>query len=206
MDQDEQSLAYLLAENLRGHFVLVVERYQNVLYTFALRLTASRQDAEDIVQEAFVGAYVSLENYSRERILSLKLRSWLYRILLNVYGHYRRNMRLHLIPLTDSEEDVGNEPENLEEERPEALFEAQETRKEVATLLANLPERYRVPIVCYYFAQLSYQEIAEFLGQPTGTVKSTISRGIAMLRKMVVEYTGERREAWNRKKSSFSQN
>ncbi len=72
------------------------------------------------------------------------------------------------------------------EERPEALFESQERRRELEILISRLPERYRVAVTCYYFEQLSYAEIAELLEQPLGTVKSNISRSVRMLRTLLV--------------------
>lgn len=179
MDQGDQVLLLLLATDLHRHFKQVVLYYQHRLFAFARRLTGSAQDAEDIVQEAFVSAYVSLENYSPQRIQALKLQAWLYRVTLNVYTHHARGSRLQLVPLDNS---PALEMEGEEEARPEWLFEHQEQRQELEMLVAQLPERYRVAITCYFFEHLPYQEIAELLDQPLGTVKSTISRGIRLLR------------------------
>jgi RNA polymerase sigma-70 factor (ECF subfamily) len=71
------------------------------------------------------------------------------------------------------------------EEQPEMLFERLESQQELEQLLMQLPERYRVGITCYYFEHLSYQEIAELLDQPIGTVKSSIFRGIRLLRMLL---------------------
>src|SRR5215469_2125374 len=99
MDLREQELLTQLATNLYEHFYQVVLLYQHRLYAFALRLTRSSQDAEDIVQEAFVSAYVSLENYPAQRIQTLKLQAWLYRVTFNVYTHSIRGAHLQLVPL-----------------------------------------------------------------------------------------------------------
>ncbi|GCE30730.1 RNA polymerase sigma factor [Dictyobacter alpinus] len=178
MSQYDDDLKNLLAINLHEYFQLVVIHYQNRLYTFAYRLCNSQQNAEDIVQEAFVSAYVTLENYPPERIRLLKLQAWLYRVTLNVYTHWLRKTRLHIVPLDLTE---NNPPLHIEEQ-PEILFEQLETQKELGQLLAKLPERYRIIITCYYFEHLSYQEIATLLDLPLGTVKSAISRGIRQLR------------------------
>ena len=122
MEQDEQELLLLVARDLRASFPLLVMRYQGRLVYFARRLTSSTQDAEDIVQEALIGAYVSLENYPPERIVTLKLQAWLYRIVLNVWNHHSRNVRLHMVPLYSGEEGAAIEIEDREEERPETLF------------------------------------------------------------------------------------
>src|SRR5579863_10130374 len=123
MDQQDTELLRLLAHDLYGSFVQVVQRYQQRLYAFARRLTGSAQDAEDIVQEAFVSAYVSLENYPSERIRALKLQAWLYQVTLHVYGHHARGKRLCLVPLETALKAGEGSFEDREEERPEALFE-----------------------------------------------------------------------------------
>ena len=207
MNLREQELLTLLAANLREHFYQVVLLYQHRLYTFALRLTRSSQDAEDIVQEAFVSAYVSLENYPAQRIQTLKLQAWLYRVTFNVYTHSLRHAHLQLVPLDLTDDNAALDIESRAEERPEALFEDQERRQELESLVAQLPDRYRITITCYYFEHLTYQEIAELLEQPLGTVKSNISRGLQKLRtlaKTPVAPTSVQQErvnaSWNQKR------
>ncbi|MBO0778461.1 MAG: RNA polymerase sigma factor [Ktedonobacteraceae bacterium] len=189
MDVSDNELPGLLAKDLPRYYRQVVLRYQARLYTLALRLTGSPQDAEDVVQEALISAYISLENYPTWRIETLKLQAWLYRVTLNVFNHYARGARLHLLSLRQEGDDL--EVEDCESERPEALFESHERRQELEALVAELPVRYRIAVACYYFEEMSYQEVADLLEQPVGTVKSTIHRGIRLLRTML---TDERRE------------
>src|SRR5438270_12672553 len=80
----EQGLAERLATDLDGHFEHLVRTYQDRLYGFALRLTGSRQDAEESTQDAFVRAYRALQGYAEDRRRALRLRPWLYQITLNV--------------------------------------------------------------------------------------------------------------------------
>lgn len=182
---DDQELLGLLANNLHQHFQQLVLCYQQRLYSFARRLTGSRQNAEDIVQETFVSAYVSLENYPAERIRTLKLQAWLYRVTFNVYTHSIRGSQLQAVPLDITGNNSVFEIADRTEEQPEMLFERLESQQELEQLLMQLPERYRVGITCYYFEHLSYQEIAELLDQPIGTVKSSIFRGIRLLRMLL---------------------
>src|SRR5439155_2402681 len=81
---DEQSLSASLAADLDGHFEQLVRTYQDRLFGFALRLTGSRQDAEESIQDAFVRAYRALQGYAEDRRRALRLRPWLYQITLNV--------------------------------------------------------------------------------------------------------------------------
>jgi len=199
MGYSENELPLLLASDLRRYYPDLILFYQHRLYTFASRLTGNPQDAEDIVQEAFVGAYVSLQQYPSQRIQSLKLRSWLYRVTLNVFNLHARGARLHLVPLNLSEESQVLAIEESEDQRPEALFEQQERQQELEALVANLPERYRIAVTCYYFEQMNYREVAELLDQPVGTVKSTVSRGVGILRNMLDEAEQERgkQKSWS---------
>src|ERR1035441_8824245 len=93
MHDDEQALLKLLATSLDSTFRQLVLCYQDRLYTFALRLTGSAQDAEDTVQEALFGAYIALSHYTPERIHALKLRGWLYKLTLNVFRNCKRGVR-----------------------------------------------------------------------------------------------------------------
>ncbi|HLY30273.1 MAG TPA: RNA polymerase sigma factor [Ktedonobacterales bacterium] len=201
-DDEVDALLEALATNLADTFPQVVTRYQQALYAFALHLSGSPADAEDLAQEAFIAAYVSLENYPPERIRSLKLRAWLYRVTLNTWRHATRNAtRLQLVPLDMSDEPgAANELAFADDpqERPDALLELRERRQELEALVARLPERYRIAIACYYFGEFSYQEVADLLGQPIGTVKSTISRGVRLLRNLLdngLSHAAARKEA-----------
>lgn len=182
---DENTLSALLAQDLDGYFSQLVMAYQDRLYAFAFRLAESAQDAEDIVQEALLGAYVTLSHYPRARIRMLKVRSWLYKVTLNVFRNHKRGARLLSIPLDTSEGSQILELQSNAEDDPEHFFEDVERHQEVAELVRTLPEQYRLVVTCYYFEELSYQEIAELLDLPLGTVKSRLHRGIQILRQQL---------------------
>lgn len=182
---NDYEIQQLLATDLQQHFHQLVLCYQQRLYSFARRLTGNGQNAEDLVQEAFVSAYVSLENYQPERIRALKLQAWLYRVTFNVYTHSIRGAQLQAVPLDTTDDHAVFEVADRTEEQPEMLFERLELQKELENVLAQLPERYRISITCYYFEHLSYQEIAELLDQPIGTIKSSVFRGLRLLRTLL---------------------
>ena len=71
------------------------------------------------------------------------------------------------------------------------LLEDAERRQELAGLVATLPDRYREAVSLYYFEEFSYQEIADLLDQPIGTIKSSVHRGIRLLRKLVSTQSNE---------------
>lgn len=173
----------LLATDLNRYFQQLVLSSQQRLYVFALRQTGNLQDAEDIVQEAFIRAYHALADYPPERIRTLKLLPWLYKITLHIFYRHRSSSRLQCIPLDLSEESALLEIEDDGREQPEKALENREDLRELEVFLSRLPEQYRVAVSCYYFEELSYAEIAELLNQPVGTVKSNVHRGMLLLKK-----------------------
>lgn len=178
-------LLELLATDLDRYFQQLVLSFQQRLYAFALRQTGSPQDAEDIVQEAFIRAYHALADYPAERIRMMKLQPWLYKITLHIFYRHSRGTRLQFMPLDLSEDSTLLEIEDDEHEQPEKVLEDRENLHELEALVSRLPEQYRVAVSCYYFEELSYREIAELLNQPVGTVKSNVHRGTLLLRKTV---------------------
>lgn len=180
---DDTELAASLAVDLDGTFERLVRAYQDGLYRFGFRLSGSSQDAEEIAQDAFVRAYHALLGYSPERIRSLAVRPWLYRIALNVFHNRVRVHRVRTVPL---EHDPGS-PDGHDGPERQALD--RERRNEIGALLEALPLRYRVPVVLRHVEDLSYAEISESLDQPVGTVKANVHRGLRLLRDAMTNRT-----------------
>ncbi len=137
---DEQTLPACLAQDLDHYFWEMAASYQDRLYALAFHLTGSVQDAEDIVQEALLGAYITLSHYPVERIRTLKLRPWLYKLTLNVFRNSRRKSRLPAIPLDLSEESQVLDLSDPAGDNPELFFENTESQQEMAKLVLALPE------------------------------------------------------------------
>jgi RNA polymerase sigma-70 factor (ECF subfamily) len=195
-EQGQQELTRRLCADLAGSFERLMETYQDRLYSFAWRLSGNPQDAEEIVQDAFVRAYRALQSYPAGRIEALALRPWLYRITLNVFRNRVRGRRLAVVSMDDRPEDhADQEPAAPEHERPEVMASQAELRGELAAAVAALPERYRTAVVLRYVEGLSYAELAETLSQPVGTVKANVHRGIGQLRRqMMASMSGEQGE------------
>ena len=183
MDQSDMSLPALLAMDLDRYFHQLVQAYRPRLYTFVSRQGSSPHDAEDIVQEALIRAYYALGDYPEERVRALKLQPWLYKITLNEFYNPARRSRLRCVPLDLSEESALLEVEDDWREQPDVIVEGTERLRELEALVVTLPRQYREAVNLYYFEDMTYQEIAEMLGQPLGTVKSNVHRGIRLLRK-----------------------
>ena len=179
---DERDLPGELAVELDGSFERLVLLYQDRLYAFVLGLSGVPQDAEEIVADTFVRAYRALVRYPAERIQALALRPWLYRIALNTFRNRVRGRRLPLVPLDEIGEhtDLACEPDATGQ--PDQVGERGELREKLALLIAALPERYRVAVVLRHIQGCEYGEIATLLGQPIGTVKANVHRGLRRLR------------------------
>lgn len=181
-DQDMEDRSNLPAAQVDAYYEQLVSTYWPPLHAFILRRTGSPQDAEDIVQEAFVHAYYALERYSLQQVRTLQARPWLYKITWNVYRNYISRSKPPVAVSLDTP--AGDFLLDLDdEERPEAVYERGERRHELETLVDTLPEPYREVIGLYYFDELSHQEIADLLNRPVGTIKTHVHRGLRMLRK-----------------------
>jgi len=107
----------------------------------------------------------------------LALRPWLYRITLNVFRNSVRGRRVHLVLVSDP-------PETADQaDGPEAIAIRDAERAQLLEALGCLPESQRVAIVLRYVRDLQFNEIAQVLDQPLGTVKSNVHRGLAALRR-----------------------
>ena len=185
MTPDDAGAPDLLARDLDRFFGQLVLTYEARLFAFMTRQTGSMQEAEDIVQEAFMQAYFALSRYSQQQRAAVALRPWLYKIALNIFYGRLRKPGLPVVALDFSEEGPHLAVEEDQEQQPEAIFEKEEELRELGTLLSQLPEHYRTVINLFYFADLGYQEIADLLNLPLGTVKSHLHRGIQRLRRML---------------------
>jgi RNA polymerase sigma-70 factor (ECF subfamily) len=178
--RDDGHLPAALARDLPGSFERVVLAFQDRLYAFSLRCTGSPADAQEITQDAFVRAYRALEGYPVERRAALALRPWLYRITLNVVRNHVRRRR---VPVESLDGAGGAAVADAAHHRPPAVLERTERARVLAGLVAGLPERYRGAVVLRHVEGLGYQEIAAVLGQPVGTAKANVHRGLALLRR-----------------------
>jgi RNA polymerase sigma-70 factor (ECF subfamily) len=155
-------------------FERLVRDHQDRIFALGFALTGNRHDAEEVAQDTFLRAYRALVRYSPERVRELKQKAWLHRIAVNVVRNRVRGVRPRLVELNGSEPDTRSGPEE------DALRRAE--IDELASRVATLPARYREAVVLRHVQDLSYAEVSEALGQPVGTVKANVHRGLKMLR------------------------
>jgi len=175
------SLAERLAEDLEAVFEDVVSGHQDALFAFVTGLCRDRGRAEEVVQDAFVRAHRALSGYPPERIRALSLRPWLFRIALNTLRNSLRGRHVDLVL-------VERPPDSVEPGAgPEAQLMRGEQRERLLGALARLPEPQRAAVLLRHAHDLSYTQVAEVQGQPVGTVKSNVHRGLEALRRQLVE-------------------
>jgi RNA polymerase sigma-70 factor, ECF subfamily len=168
------------------NFDQIVDDYQRRLYGFALRMTGNREDAEEIVQDAFVRAYRALGKMSLEQRADLRLQPWLYTITLNVTRNRLRSKRPTNVAL-----DALADPDALLREsnegppQPETIVEQNAEVALVEQALLQLPVHLRAAATLRFIEGRSHPEIAEILHQPIGTVKSHVHRAVRILRRIL---------------------
>ena len=155
-------------------FERMVHEHQHRVFALGLALTGNRHDAEEVAQDTFLRAYRAMVSYPSERVRDLKQKAWLNRIALNVVRNRVRGAKPRMVELNGSEPDHAQGPEADAIQKMEI--------DSLAARVAGLPARYRDAVVLRHVQDLSYAEVAEALGQPVGTVKANVHRGLKMLR------------------------
>lgn len=176
--------AQLIAEALAGRsaaFGELVSRYQDRLYTTMVHLVGSTQDAEDVVQEAFVTAFVKLESFRQ----SSKFYTWLYRIAFNLAMSQGRRRR-PTASIEAARESTGSDPVD-DGPPPAARMEQEERGSQVRAALAALSDEHRAILILREVDGCDYENIAEVLDLPIGTVRSRLFRARMQLRDQLKE-------------------
>lgn len=169
-------------------FGQLVRRYQERLYhTLAVAL-GSADDARDVSQEAFILAFQKLHTFREQSAFY----SWLYRIALNTAASQKRRKSRTTVSLDGVREVSGEEPVDLHHEQsPGYALESNERQQQVRAALAGLTAEYRDALVLKEIEGLKYEEIAERLDCPVGTVRSRIHRARLELREKLSGFMDE---------------
>jgi RNA polymerase sigma-70 factor, ECF subfamily len=180
-EDPDAMLAAALASDLDCSFELLVIAYRVRIVTFVARMLRDDSRAEDVAQDVFVRAYRALQAYPAERRAGLRLRSWLYTIARNLTRNAFRDAPPESEPL---DYDDGNPRSTLldPEPGPENVVLREETWNSVGAAVDRLSPALHDAFVMRYFDELSYDEIAESLDQPVGTVKASAHRGLMAVR------------------------
>ncbi|MFO0876919.1 MAG: sigma-70 family RNA polymerase sigma factor [Gemmataceae bacterium] len=174
----------LIAESLAGDssaFGELVRRYQDRLFNTVYRLVDNAEDALDVVQEAFLSAYQSLDSFKGDSLFF----TWLYRIAVNTAISLKRKKRV-LIRIPDRNGENLAEPADPSElNRPGHAIEQAEEERKLHRALARLSAEHRTVLVMKELEGQKYEDIAETLGVPIGTIRSRLHRARLELREML---------------------
>lgn len=192
MDHEDAALVSAFKRGEESAFTALVIKYRETVYRFARRFVANHEDAADISQETFIRVYRALARFDGRA----HLRTWLYRITVNLcLDHQDRRRRFPLLA-SDSVDETGGTAAGAwetelaapEEEGPEMQAEASATREAVAHAVAALSPRQRAMVVLRIYQDFPYADIAQVMGCAEGTVKATM---FAALRKLRAALAGE---------------
>jgi RNA polymerase sigma-70 factor (ECF subfamily) len=172
----DELLAAAAASGDRKAFDALVERYRDVAYAYALARLGSREEAEDVVQEAFVRALVSLNRFRADGLWG----AWLMRIVRNLCHDCLRRRRVRSsVALHEGWLDSAPGPEM------QTLFA--ERRDELVRAIAAMPELLRTPLLMHYASRRTYREIALALSTPESTAIGRVAGALRFLRKRMAE-------------------
>jgi len=179
----DRDLVRRCLEDDQGAYRLLLARYERPVYGLVRRMIPNDEDARDLAQEAFVRAFRNLDRFDPDR----KFSSWLFRIAHNLcIDHYRRR-KLDTVPLvrtSGGEEETWDLPDG--ESDPSREFSDRERSRRLLALVESLPPLYRSVILFRHQQGLSYEEIAETMELPLGTIKARIHRAHRLLREKLL--------------------
>lgn len=162
----------------RNAFRYFIRTYKNMAFSIALSLTKQEEQAEEIVQEAFIQTYLSLSKFKGNS----KFSTWFYRIFVNCgYKHLRKNSAAKSIELDVEVHDITSN-ENLFDE-----ISKKEHKEAISEALLLLPANESLTLRLFYLEEATIQEISEITGWKTNNIKVILYRGRKNLRQKLVE-------------------
>ena len=177
VSEDERWIALCLEEDTEA-FGLLVQKYQDRVYSTVLHLVGCEDDARDVVQDAFVRAFEALDAFQHQAAFY----TWLYRIAVNTAISFLRRKK-PVLSIDSLATGTAWEPaENSDDADPTACAERDEASCQVRAALARLSDEHRTVLVLREFEGQTYEEIAAVLECPLGTVRSRLFRARMELR------------------------
>ncbi|MGE4498161.1 MAG: sigma-70 family RNA polymerase sigma factor [Deferribacterales bacterium] len=163
-------------------YELLIRKYQSKLFSTVLHMVKNRELAEDIVQESFLRAFRKLDTLNNRS----QFYPWIKRIALNMaLNHFEKEKRVLDV---ETDEDESSFFENIASgESPEELTLKEEMKRYVRMFVDSLPDRLRVVIILREVEDMSYEEIAEMLNIPLGTVRSRLFNARNIIKERLIK-------------------
>jgi RNA polymerase sigma-70 factor (ECF subfamily) len=172
LDLTDSELIQKCLEGDRDIFAELVNRYKKLIYGVIYNISGDTSEANDLFQEVFLRIYKSLHRYNSD----YQFATWAIKITTNVCRDRIRQRRMEPIPVEEINE-TGDDYNN-----PETRYLAREQMYRIRRIIGELPEKYRIPVVLFHQQRLSYEEMAQILGQPVTIIKNRLYRARLMLR------------------------
>ncbi len=165
--------------------------HMDILYNYGIRLTGNPEDANDLLQETFLKAYRFWDKFEK----GTNCRAWLFRIMRNSYiNRYRKAVKTpehvdydEIKEFYNTIRDQSTDANDLTERLYGQLLDDQ-----ISTALTDLPEEFRTVVILCDIEGFTYEEAAEFVDCPIGTIRSRLHRGRKLLRDKLFKYAHER--------------
>jgi RNA polymerase sigma-70 factor (ECF subfamily) len=166
------------------HFAVLVDRYVPKLTRYIRRRSAATtDDIDDLLQNIFIKVYRNINDYDTSLLFS----SWIYRISHNeMIDWYRREKRRSTLSLDDEAQDIISKL--ITEEDHTSRFSNEEQKQYIIKRLNTLDEKYKEILLLRFFEDKSYEEIADILKIPAGTVAVRLNRAKKQLQKSITDY------------------
>ena len=168
----------------------IFEIHKNIHFRYCCHLTKNRYDAEELFQDAWLKTVKGIRNYN----LSKSFKTWLFCITTNLYKDQYRKAKRWFNRFTFSRY-TDEEPETQADLSANYSFEDKmedhELKVKLMECLNLLDDKYRVPIILFYFKEIRYEDMVEILGIPMGTLKTRLHTGKKKLNKMIGGFSDE---------------
>ncbi len=180
---DEQ-LVVVVREKDKELYSEIIRRYQTKLSHYLRKFIKSDDELEDVLQEVFIKAYRNLFNFDENK----KFSPWIYRIAHNEALNNIKKYRKESVSLDDQEIDVIDDDIDVKDKIDRSIL-----KKKIEAALSKLKDKYREPVILYFFEQKTYEEIGDILHLPRNTVGTLVLRGKKILKKFLTteQYGGE---------------
>ncbi len=181
----KNSSSDLIKKAIKGDetaYKLLLDNYRGAIFNLLYKMVRNKEETEDLVQEAFMKAFNALPSFNEEYAFS----TWLYKIAINNCIDHMRKKRLKTYsinkPVQSKDGELGREFPDTSMS-PDKNILSVEKSNIIASAIEELPENYKIAIVLRHTEERSYEEIAQILSIPLGTVKARIFRAREMLKK-----------------------
>lgn len=184
VEESEHSWVVRCKNNDPEAFSYFVQKYQNSVFHTILRMIGNYQEATDLTQEVFIKAFRAIHNFREES----SFRTWIYRIAVNLCISQRRKYAVNQVaqaysldaPITTKNGDMEIEPADTTSD-PSKLLIKKESLQQIESAIDSLASDFKTVVILREIEGLSYEEIAEILEIPKGTVRSRLHRARAEL-------------------------